>query len=56
MITNINIIETFWWKDAFTRLHIKMESEDSTTHLLHNVWRENSRGESPAEDIGELPV
>lgn len=34
----------------------KWKVKTTHTHLLHNVWRENSRGKSPAEDIGELLV
>lgn len=30
--------------------------EKKLTHLLHNVWREDSGGEGPTEDVGELFV
>lgn len=43
--------------DAFLRDYItKWKVKTAQTHLLHNVWWENSRGEGPAEDIGELLV
>lgn len=42
--------------DAFLRDYITKWKVKAQTHLLHNVWWENSRGEGPAEDIGELLV
>lgn len=34
----------------------RQRDREELTHLLHDVWREDSRGEGPTEDVRELLV